>query len=118
MTRVSDVEPKTPVGQLPAHQLISCDDISCELMVDPIPRPAPDSISITLKPGVARVTFLDHAKPNSSVIMKYAQDILSERGVEVAENILLKGDPSVRMAEVMLQSFSGEKGLVICGVSD
>ena len=76
MTGVSDVEPKTPVGELPAHQLISCDDISCELMVDPIPRPAPDSISITLKPGVARVTFLDHAKPNSSVIMKYAQDIL------------------------------------------
>lgn len=117
MTPESDVAKRVD-GEPPAHQLISCDDVSCELMIDPIPRPTPTSIDIVLKPTVARVTFLDHAKPNSSIIMKHAQDILRDRGVEVAEEILLKGDPSVRMSEAMLQSFSEEKGLVICGVSD
>ena len=118
MTQVSDVEPRTAGNELPAHQLISCDDVSCELLIDPIPRPTPESINIILKPKAARVTFLDHAKPNSSVIMKYAQAILRDRGVEVRDEILLKGDPSVRMSEAMLQSFSEEKGLIVCGVSD
>lgn len=105
-------------GELPAHQLISCDDISCELMVDPIPRPTPESIRIRLKPEVARVTFVDHAKPNSSVIMRHAQEILRKQGVEVAEEIILKGDASVRMSDATLRSLAQEKGLVICGVSD
>ena len=118
MTLTSESELIGDVGGLPASQLISCDDISCELLVDPIPRPTPEPITIALKPLEARVTFLDHAKPNSSVIMQYTQDILRERGVEVRDEIILKGDPSVRMTEAMLQSLSEEKGLVLCGVSD
>ena len=33
--------------KLPIAQLISCGDISCELLVDPIPRPAPEPITVT-----------------------------------------------------------------------
>ena len=102
----------------PAKQLTSCGDVSCELLVDPIPRPTPKPITITLKPSVARVTFVDHQKPNSKVIMGYAQEILRERGVEVADDIIVKGDASTRMPEAMLQSLSGEGGLVLCGISD
>lgn len=102
----------------PARQLTSCGDVSCELLVDPIPRPTPDPIQITLKPRVSRVTFVDHHKPNSKVIMEYTQSILRERGVDVRDEILIKADASVRMPEAMLQSLSGEGGLVLCGISD
>ncbi len=102
----------------PAEQLTSCGDVSCELLVDPIPRPTPDPIEITIKPSVARVTFLDHRKPNSKVIMEYAQSILRDRGIDVSDEILVKEDASVRMPEAMLQSLSGEEGLVLCGISD
>ena len=102
----------------PARQLTSCGDVSCELLVDPIPRPTPDPIKVTVKPSVASVTFVDHHKPNSKVIMEYAQAILRERGVEVRDEILIKDDASVRMPEAMLQSLSGESGLVLCGISD
>lgn len=102
----------------PARQLTSCGDVSCELLVDPIPRPTPDPIKVTLKPRVARVTFLDHHKPNSKKIMQYAQSILTERGIEVGEDILIKNDASNRMPEALLQSFAGEGGLVLCGISD
>ena len=102
----------------PARQLTSCGDVSCELLVDPIPRPTPDPISVTLKPRLARVTFLDHHKPNSKTIMTYAQRILIERGIEVSKEILIKDDASNRMPEAMLQSFAGEGGLVLCGISD
>ena len=102
----------------PARQLTSCGDVSCELLVDPIPRPTPDPIEVTLKPRVARVTFVDHHKPNSRVIMEYAQSILRDRGVDVRDEILIKADASVRMPEALLQSLSGEGGLVLCGISD
>jgi hypothetical protein len=102
----------------PARQLTSCGDVSCELLVDPIPRPTPDPIKVTLKPRVAKVTFVDHHKPNSKLIMEYAQSVLRERGIEVNDEILIKADASVRMPEAMLQSLSGEGGLVLCGISD
>ncbi|MEZ5554227.1 hypothetical protein [Haliea sp.] len=85
-----------PSGNPPAKQLVSCGDVSCELMVDPIPRPTPDPITITLKPRVARVTFVDHHKPNSRLVMKYAQAVLRDRGIEVRDDILIKDDASVR----------------------
>lgn len=102
----------------PARQLTSCGDVSCELLVDPIPRPTPEPITVTLKPRAAKVTFVDHQKPNSRLIMEYAQAILRERGIEVRAEILVKADASTRMPEAMLQSFSAEDGLVLCGVSD
>jgi hypothetical protein len=118
MSQTSNNGPANTGNNPPARQLTSCGDVSCELLVDPIPRPTPDPIKVTIKPRVARVTFLDHHKPNSRAIMKYAQGILRDRGVEVRDEILLKTDASTRMPEALLQSFSGEGGLVLCGISD
>ena len=118
MTQTSNKGPGNDSSNPPAKQLTSCGDISCELLVDPIPRPTPGPIKVTLKPSVAKVTFLDHHKPNSRVIMEYAQSILRDRGIEVNSEILIKADASTRMPEAMLQSFSGEAGLVLCGISD
>lgn len=115
MTQTSD---NASGNNPPAKQLTSCGDVSCELLVDPIPRPTPDPITITLKPRLAKVTFVDHHKPNSKVIMEYAQDILRERGIEVADDIVIKDDASTRMPDALLQSLSGEGGLVLCGISD
>ena len=102
----------------PAKQLTSCGDVSCELLVDPIPRPTPEAITVSLRPEVAKVTFVDHHKPNSKVIMGYAQGILRDRGIEVEDQILIKADASTRMPEAMLQSLSQERGLILCGISD
>ena len=107
-----------PSSSPPAKQLTSCGDVSCELLVDPIPRPTPAPLTVTLKPREARVTFVDHHKPNSKVIMGYAQSILRDRGIEVNDEILIKADASTRMPEAMLQSLSQEGGLVLCGISD
>ncbi|MBK6286980.1 MAG: hypothetical protein IPJ33_08430 [Gammaproteobacteria bacterium] len=118
MTQTSNKGPGKEGNNPPARQLTSCGDVSCELLVDPIPRPTPDPIKVSLKPRVARVTFLDHHKPNSKVIMKYAQSILRDRGIEVRDEILIKDDASVRMPDALLRSLSGEGGLVLCGISD
>lgn len=118
MAQTSDKGPGSGGSNPPAKQLTSCGDVSCELLVDPIPRPTPDPIKVTIKPRVARVTFVDHHKPNSRVIMEYAQSILRDRGIEVNDEILIKADASVRMPDAMLQSLSGEGGLVLCGISD
>ncbi|MBT4521033.1 MAG: hypothetical protein HOC23_13610 [Halieaceae bacterium] len=118
MTGTSDNIQGKNSHQPPAIQLTSCGDVSCELLVDPIPRPTPDPIKVSLKPKVASVTFVDHQKPNSKRIMEYAQDILRDWGVEVREEIIVKADASVPMPEAMLQSLSGEGGLVLCGISD
>ena len=118
MTQPSNEGPGNGGSNPPARQLTSCGDVSCELLVDPIPRPTPDPIKVTLKPRVAKVTFVDHHKPNSKLIMEYAQSVLRERGIKVNDEILIKADASVRMPEAMLQSLSGEGGLVLCGISD
>ena len=118
MAQTSNKGPGSTGNSPPAKQLTSCGDVSCELLVDPIPRPTPEPIKVTLKPQVARVTFVDHQKPNSKIIMGYAQSILRDRGVEVRDDILIKDDASTRMPEAMLQSLSGEVGLVLCGISD
>jgi hypothetical protein len=107
-----------PNNSPPAKQLTSCGDVTCELLVDPIPRPTPEALTVNLKPKVAKVTFLDHHKPNSKVIMGYTQSVLRERGIEVEDEILIKADASTRMPEAMLQSLSQEGGLVLCGISD
>lgn len=118
MTQETNKGPGNDGNNPPARQLTSCGDVSCELLVDPIPRPTPDPIKVTLKPRVAKVTFVDHHKPNSKLIMEYTQSILRDRGIEVNDEILIKEDASVRMPEAMLQSLSGEGGLVLCGISD
>ena len=112
---------KTPTSgglTLPSKQLMSCGDITCELLVDPIPRPAPEPIKVTLKPKLSRVVLVDHLKPNSMAILKLTQTILRERGIEVDDQILVKEDASRPMPAAMLDSLSQEGGLVLCGVSD
>jgi hypothetical protein len=103
---------------VPAQQLVSCGDVTCEVLVNPIPRPELDPITITLKPKVPRVTFMDHKKPNSLAIMQFAQQILRQRGIEVREEILQKDDASTPMPAALLASLSKEPGLVLCGISD
>ncbi len=109
---------KPTTETVPARQLMSCGELTCEVLVNPIPRPEPDPITITLRPKVARVTFLDHKKPNSLSIMRYAQQILRQRGIEVREEILQKEDASTPMPAALLASLSKEPGLVLCGISD
>ena len=109
---------KNDTNGIPAKQLVSCGDVACELMVDPIPRPTPKPIEILLKPEVPKVTFRDHHKPKSKLIMQMAQDELRKRGIEVEAEIRIKDDASTRMPEALLQSFKGEQGLVLCGISD
>ena len=104
--------------KLPVKQLISCGDISCELLVDPIPRPAPEPINVRLKPKLSRVVLVDHHKPNSMANLKLTQTILRQRGVEVNDEILVKDDASRPMTAAMLDSLSQEGGLVLCGISD
>ena len=115
---MTDSPDKSAGISVPSRQLMSCGDTTCELLVDPIPRPTPEPITITLKPKQARVTLVDNQKPNSMKILKMAQNILRERGVEVNEEILVKADASSPMTQAMLNSLSREGGLVLCGISD
>lgn len=115
---MTDSPDKSADSGVPTNRLMSCGDITCELLVDPIPRPAPDPITITLKPKQARVTLMDHQKPNSMKILKMAQNILRERGVDVNDEILVKDNAGSPMTQAMLNSLSQEGGLVLCGVSD
>jgi hypothetical protein len=64
------------------------------------------------------VTLLDHKKPNSLAILKFTQQVLRERGIEVSEQVLQKNDASTQMSPALLASLSTEPGLVLCGVSD
>lgn len=109
---------KNVSDNLPAQRLMSCGEVSCEVLVNPIPRPEPEPIKITLKPRMPRVTLLDHKKPNSLAILQFAQQILRERGIEVNDQILQKDDASAPMPAALLASLSREPGLVLCGVSD
>ena len=109
---------KPMTEKLPAKQLMSCGEVSCEVLVNPIPRPEPDPIKIILKPKAPRVTLLDHKKPNSLAILQFTQQILRERGIEVADRILQKDDASTPMPAALLASLAREPGLVLCGISD
>jgi len=42
------------IDKVPAQQLMSCGEVACEVLVNPIPRPELDPIRITLKPKVPR----------------------------------------------------------------
>lgn len=115
---MTDSPDKSGDNAVPSARLMSCGDVTCELLVDPIARPEPEPITITLKPKQARVTLMDHQKPNSMKILKMAQNILRERGVEVNDEILVKENAGSPMPPAMLNSLSQEGGLVLCGISD
>ena len=103
---------------IPAKRLLSCGDISCEMLVDPIPRPTPDPIEVTLKPKQRRVVLVDNKKPNSMVILQHAQKLFRERGIEVEDEIRIKPLANLPMPDAMLDELAKDPGLILCGVSD
>lgn len=103
---------------MPAKEIISCGDISCELLVDPIPRPKPQPIKITVKPKRNRVVLIDSKKPNSIEILRRAQALFRERGIEVRDDIPAKPIASEPMPPAMLDELAKDPGLILCGVSD
>ena len=103
---------------IPDTRVVSCGDVSCEFLVDPIPRPAPAEFTVTMRPSEAKVQLVDHKKPGSLAILSRAQEILRDRGVRVADEILEKESASVAMDESMLDELARRGGLVLCGVSD
>jgi hypothetical protein len=104
--------------KMPAKQIVSCGDVTCELLVDPIPRPKPEPILITLKPKQRRVVLVDGKKPNSMAILKMAQILLRKRGIEVRDDILVKPLANRPMPDEMLDELARDPGLILCGVSD
>ena len=107
-----------PEIDIPTDQIVSCGDVSCELLVDPISRPTPDPITVTTKPKHRHIVLVDNKKPNSMAILKRAQAKLKERGIEVEDEIRVKQYANVAMSDEMLDDLARNKGLILCGVSD
>ena len=101
---------------IPPRKLASCGDISCEFLVDPIPRPAPPPFEVEA-PARRRVVLVDHRKPNSRAILGRAAEILRGRGVDVPE-VIQKAGAGTPMSPAILDRLASERGLVLCGVSD
>lgn len=102
----------------PAQRIVSCGDISCEFLVDPIPRPRPLPMHVTIAPAKRRVVFCDSQKPNSLSILRRAQAILRERGVEVTEEIITKRSAGIPMEDEVLDRLAARGGLILSGVND
>jgi predicted O-methyltransferase YrrM len=62
--------------------------------------------------------FVDSQKPNSLVILRRAQELLRERGVDVAEEIIQKRSAGIPMEDQVLDRLALEGGLVLSGVND
>lgn len=102
----------------PAERITSCGDISCEFLVDPIPRPRPLPLTVTIRPERQQVVFVDSQKPNSRVILRRAQAMLRERGIDVREEIITKRSAGIPMADEVLDRLAEEGGLILSGVND
>lgn len=102
---------------LPEKTIPSCGDVSCEVLIDPIPRPSPPPITIGTVPKKRRVVMLDNCKPNSIEIFRRAKRLLEDRGVEVEEP-LEKAGAGRPMAPDLFDLLAAEEGLVLCGISD
>jgi hypothetical protein len=103
---------------LPDSTVISCDDISCERLVDPIPRPKPPAWTVKLHPDEPYVVFVDNRKPNSLEILRRAQRILRERGIKVRDDIPRKPAAGTPLPDDMLEALASERGMVLLGISD
>jgi hypothetical protein len=101
---------------VPKQQIPSCGDVSCEFLVDPIPRPKPKPFKLRLKPEKQEVVFIANQKPNAPQILQLAQKILRERGVDVREEMYYKADGTVQGD--LLAKLKQEKGLLLSGVND
>src|ERR1700709_1142938 len=102
----------------PAERITRCGDVSREFLGDPIPRPRPAPLTVTIAPERQRVVFVDSQKPNSLVILRRAQELLRQRGVEVAEEIVSKRSAGIPMEDQVLDRLALEGGLVLSGVND
>ena len=97
--------------QVPSTRIESCGDVSCEFLVDPIPRPRPSPLTVKLQPDTPLVIFIDSGKPNSIGMLKRAREILRERGFEVDETIEQKGSSGIPMPDAMLDRLAATSGL-------
>ena len=104
--------------RVPETQIVSCGDITCEFLIDPIPRPKPTPFTVNLRPRVRRVVLVDNGKPNSIAILRRAQRILRERGIDVKDEIDVKPDASEPMPDGMVGRLAEEDGLLLLGVND
>ena len=102
----------------PETRIVSCGDVSCEFLVDPIPRPRPAPFSVTAVPSQRRVVLVDSNKPNSIAILRRSQELMRERGIEVEEEIRVKANASYPLDDATLDELAREGGLILCGVSD
>ena len=103
---------------MPPRRIESCGSASCELLVDPIPRPRPDPLTVRLRPDTDEVVLVDNGKPNSMAILRGAQALLRARGIDVKEEIPSKASAGVPLDDAMLARLAQERGLVLLGVND
>lgn len=103
---------------LPVRQIASCGDVSCEMLVEPIPRPRPEPFTVTMTPARQQVVLVDNRKPNSLTILRMTQQILRSRGIDVYEQIRRKSSAGRPMDEGLLAELATGGGLILAGVSD
>jgi hypothetical protein len=103
---------------LPALRIESCDSVSCELLVDPIPRPRPERLTVRMRPDIEQVVLVDNGKPNSMAILRGAQALLRRRGIDVKEEIPGKESAGLPLDDTLLAQLAQERGLVLLGVND
>jgi hypothetical protein len=103
---------------LPEQSIASCGDVSCEFLVDPIPRPDLEPMKVRLKPEVPEVLLMDNSKPNSMEILRRAQAELRKRGVKVRDIVTKVAVSAFPVDGAQLAQLSREKCLVISGVND
>lgn len=87
-------------------------------LLNPIPRPVSGPFTVTIKPEVREVYFVDNNKPNSLAILRRAQEELRRRGVAVRETIGSKPFAGGPMTDEQLAELAREKVLVLCGIND
>jgi hypothetical protein len=103
-------------ANIPVNQLPSCGDVSCEFLVNPIPRPRPKPFKLSMRPEKQEVVLLTNQKPNAPQIMQLVQKLLRARGIEVKEEIYYKHNGTVQGD--LLTQLKLEKGLILSGVND
>src|SRR5437899_1722971 len=102
----------------PAERITSCGDVSCEFLVDPIPRPRPEPLTITIRPAKQQVVFVDSQKPNSMVILRRAGQILRSGGIDVRDEIYQKPSAGIPIDVAVLDRLAEQGGLILSGVND
>jgi hypothetical protein len=98
------------------RETIECADGSCEILISPMPNPAPIKLAVRTRATRRRVVFIDSHKPNSTRILELAAERLRTRGVDV--EIVLKADPSMPLPDSLLDAFAAERGLLLSAVND